>query len=360
SPDSGLKFKLNVAPDDKPVASKGRATVGDKPAGGRGLPGNQKGVTEVDRANRRKQAVDQLGDLNKVVENEKLAQQQVQQPQAQQPANPQPQNRQPNAADFNAPAQQNGAGPGVVGGKIFGDGSRADQSGKTLSEMIDRGRGRYGVAQGGGSFGGSGGGGGFGGGGIGGGGQGGYFGSPRRGSGPVSGTPQSSLGVGVKSNSGVVGSVILDEPAQQIYMQERISDAEAEERLRANLAWTQAGGLSLPIDIQREGNVLRFSRASGSPRLALSVRPNESDKLGLGLVWAAIWVSIAVWLLRLIAGSSSGSTCQQAIAGLSALGLLGMFFLPSPLSELCFLAFALSAIVLAIGVMRRRRQNAAA
>ena len=39
------------------------------------------------------------------------------------------------------------------------------------------------------------------------------------------------------------------------------------------------------------------------------------------------------------------------------LGLLGMFFLPSPLSELCFLMFALATIVLAIGVLRSRRQN---
>ena len=39
------------------------------------------------------------------------------------------------------------------------------------------------------------------------------------------------------------------------------------------------------------------------------------DKLGLGLVWAAVWAAIALWLLRLISGSSSGSTCRQATAG---------------------------------------------
>ena len=124
--------------------------------------------------------------------------------------------------------------------------------------------------------------------------------------------------------------------------------------------WTQAGGLSLPIEIQREGNVLRFSRASGSPRLALSVRPNESSKLGLGFVWATVWVAIALWLLRVIAGSSNGFPCRQIGGGLGVLGLLGMFFLPSPLSEACFVAFAISAIVLSIGVLRGRRQNAAA
>ena len=162
----------------------------------------------------------------------------------------------------------------------------------------------------------------------------------------------------MNSNSGVSGSLITDEVTRQSMFDATREQVELEHVPFPG--WTQAGGLSLPIEIQREGNVLRFSRASGSPRLALSVRPNESDKLGLGLVWAAIWASIALWLLRLITGTSNGCPWRQATAGLSVLGLLGMFFLPSPLSELCFLMFALSAIVLAIGVLRSRRQNAAA
>ena len=125
--------------------------------------------------------------------------------------------------------------------------------------------------------------------------------------------------------------------------------------------WTQAGGLSLEIKIQPEGNVLRFSRASGSPRLALTVRPVESSKLGLGLLWTAVWAVIAVWLLRLVNGASMCCPVWfQASAGAGVLGLLGMFFLPSPLSQLCFLAFAISAFVLAIGLRRGTRQNAAA
>ena len=124
--------------------------------------------------------------------------------------------------------------------------------------------------------------------------------------------------------------------------------------------WTQTGGLSLPIEIQREGNVLRFSRASGAPRLALAVRPNESAKLGLGLMWSAVWAVIAVWLLKVVRGSAGRTSWRQVTCGLSVLGLLGMFFLPMPLSELCFLLFAISTIVLAIGVLRGKRQNAPA
>ena len=352
NPDSGLKFKLNIAPEAKPTAAKGRTTAGGKPEGVSSLAKNLKGVTEVDRATRRKQAVDQLGDLNNTVVNEKLAQQQ-----AQQPANQQPQSRQPNAADFNAPAQQSSAKMERLNNlNAAGNLSGGDQSGKNWDINNQR-RSRYGMGMGGGQQGG--GGGGFGGGYFGGGGGFQAAGSGRA-SGPVSGPAggRLSFGVGANSNSGDGRSLISDEATRQSILGKTLEQVELEHV--SFPGWTQAGGLSLPIEIQREGNVLRFSRASGSPRLALSVRPNESDKLGLGLVWAAIWASIALWLLRLITGTSNGCAWRQATAGLSVLGLLGMFFLPSPLSELCFLMFALAAIVLAIGVLRNRRQNATA
>lgn len=327
--------------------------------GGRGLPGNLKGVSEEDRASRRKQAVDQLGDLNKTVDSEKMAQQQ-----AQQAGNPQPQNRAADISNSNVP------GLTAPDGKPHAD----FQSLMKLNESEATARRRFGMAfganrgelrgqRGGGGIGGGGGQGGFGGGG------GGFFAPGMSGSGRASGPASGrlSFGVGVNSNSGAVGSIVQEENNFNINSNikrpiDGIVPGQVDYAYFAadTAGWTQAGGLSLPIEIQREGNVLRFSRASGSPRLALAVRPNESDKLGLGLVWAAIWASIAVWLLRLIAGSTSGSKCRQAAAGLCALGLLGMFFLPSPLSEACFIAFAISAIVLAIGVLRRRCQNAAA
>ena len=178
------------------------------------------------------------------------------------------------------------------------------------------------------------------------------------GGGPTGG--RLSFGVGVNSNSGVVGSVVMDGNKVNPNNSTDFESLIDVHQHQVTASWTQAGGLSLPIEIQREGNVLRFSRASGSPRLALTVRPNESDKMGLGFVWSAVWVAIAVWLLRLIAGASRGFPCRQMGGGLIVLGLLGMFFLPSPLSEACFVAFAIAAIMLSIGVLRRRRQNAAA
>ncbi len=342
-PDLGLKFKLNVESESKPTAQTAKP---GQPLGGKVVTRQSatgKGVSEFERASRRKQAVDQLGELNKTVDSEKMSQLQ-----SQLSANQQPQSRKSGVS--NSPTDRK---PDADFQSLM-DIRQTQTAAKSQSETSARGRSRYGMTSGGqqGGFGGGAGGGG-----------GGFFapqamGGSGRASSPASGTPRLSFGVGVNSNSGVNGSLILDEASRQSLSDETLERVELEHVSFSG--WTQAGGLSLPIEIQREGNVLRFSRASGSPRLALSVRPNESDKLGLGLVWAAIWASVAIWLLRLIAGSSNGSTCRQAMGGLSALGLLGMFFLPSPVSEVCFLVFALSAIVLAIGVLRSRRQNVAA
>lgn len=356
SPDSGLKFKLNVTDpaDTKPPFGKSRAPTfeGGRMAAGRGLPGNQRGVTEEDRANRRKQAVEQLDRLNQTVNNEKQLQQQ-----AQQAANPQGQtqggetrNDFSNSFANGSLSAQGAAGLGGLNVNAAGNLPRNDATqGKEWSELNDRRRGRYGIQQGGGNLGG---GGGFG------------------GRGPSSG--RLSFGVGANRNSGVSGNLVLSDEAAATNGQglgagainlNPVADQQAlGERFDGFVGspgWTQAGGLSLPIEIQREGNVLRFSRASGAPRLALNVRPSESETLGLGIVWAAIWTSIAVWLLKLVGGSSNGFPRRQFGGGLSVLGLLGMFFLPSPLSEASFVAFAIAAMVLSIGVFRIRRQNAA-
>ena len=371
SPDLGLKFKLNVESDAQPAAQTAKP---GQPVGGKEVTRQSatgKGVSEVERASRRKQAVDQLGELNKAVDNEKFAQQQVQQF-----TNQQPQSRSSGVSNSTldvAPEQPNAAGVNGVAAGSTGSGPSGGQFGTDWSDLSNRRRNRYGMPPGGGQQGG--------GGGLGGGG---------RASDPAIQRGRLSFGVGVNSNSGDAGTLVMSDgtvrsSTVQVGRRPGVNNLngvqdptvlytqvyEVDDLVLTQQGWTQAGGSSLPIEILPNSKdeklgmtVLRFSRASGSPRLALSVRPNESDKLGLGLVWAAVWASIAIWLLRLIAGSSSGSssgsTCRQATARLSALGLLGMFFLPSPLSELCFLVFALAAIVLAIGALRSRRQNAAA
>ena len=291
--DGVLKFKLNVNADDKPPVSRRSAVPQSRAPGGKPEFAT-KGNNEVDRANRRKQSVDQLQDLNRTVDSEKQVQHQQTQPPANQPGQ-----------------DQSGRNYRGNAGKVFGGGQQG----------------------GGGGFG-------FGGGGMLSGGR---------------GTQMEPTVLSADSTAPVNGIVAMGEDLRLVIRQTQSLRGAA-----SAAGWTQTGGLSLPIEIQREGNVLRFSRASGAPRLALAVRPNESAKLGLGLMWSAVWAVIAVWLLKVVRGSAGRTSWRQVTCGLSVLGLLGMFFLPMPLSELCFLLFAISTIVLAIGVLRGKRQNAPA
>ena len=314
-----LRFKLNVSPDEKPgdkPVTRGLSPLASKRSSKADVA--TKGISEADRANRRKQSVDQLQDLNRSVDNGKQVQQQQQ---VQPPAN--------QLASTNEAAEQSRKLPTRIAGPISRSHTGSWRTANDESQPLPK---NQQPAQ---NFGG------FGSGGMGGG---------------VGGSIDGSGRNSDRAN----GTVSMDDENSQIKLQQRVSMPEAESRLLGKMGWTQSGGLSLPIEIQREGNVLRFSRASGSPRLALAVRPNESAKLGLGLLWSAVWAVIAVWLLVVARRSASATSWRQVACGLSVLGLLGMFFLPMPLSELCFLLFAISTIVLAIGVLRNRRQTAAA
>lgn len=283
-PDAGLKFKLNV-PEAKPVSKrdssqKGRTTTSKTPFAG-------KAVTEEDRASRRKQAVDQLSELNKAVEDEKLVQRQSEV--AQQQSRPMVILSNPSIAEQSTAGGMGGGGFGLGGG-VFGKAAGGRASGAFRGGQAGEG----------------------------------------------------ALNLNAVGNQPALDAITLDVSQRQI------------------VGWTQAGGLSLPIAIPREGNVLRFSRASGTPRLALSVRPVESSTLGLGWLWSVVWLAAAAWCWRIARRMPTvGTMCQQVTVGLGVLGLLAMFLLPS-LNFVGFLMFAVSSLVLAIGLRRSKRQNAAA
>jgi hypothetical protein len=291
-----LRFKLKTQPEGKPTS---RARTPRESGGKEFNPG--KVVTELDRAMRRQQAVEQLDQLNKAVDQEKRSLQ-IQQSQM-----------------INAPEQSPGVPPNASGQPQLPARNAMQDMGAnesiplgTRGENAQAGRWRKSAAH-----------------------------------------PQSFIGSGFGGGMGGFGG------GQQSGAQTELAFENVELNHVPFPGWTQTGGLSLPIEISAEGNVLKFSRASGAPRLAIAVRPHESDTLGLGWVWAAVWAVIAVWLLRTVSGQTSGSTGRQWAGGLSVLGLLGMFFLPAPSNGLCAVLFAIATIVLAIGVLRRRRQNAA-
>jgi hypothetical protein len=113
--------------------------------------------------------------------------------------------------------------------------------------------------------------------------------------------------------------------------------------------WTQAGGLSLAIQLPTDGQVLSFSKVSGEPKLALSVRPRESVETGFGLIWTAVWIAIGLAVAGLL--SRAGST-RAILHGLPkamvGVGLVVFFLFPYvALAWLGFLTFVAGAIAIA-------------
>jgi hypothetical protein len=103
--------------------------------------------------------------------------------------------------------------------------------------------------------------------------------------------------------------------------------------LGAPAEWLQAGGLSLPIDLPKEGQSLTFTKLGGDPRLALQVRPRETAAAVVHWVWAIIVLAAGAWLLHHIAHRTDVRDLRSGLVLLSlALGLALLLLLPLPLS----------------------------
>jgi hypothetical protein len=114
--------------------------------------------------------------------------------------------------------------------------------------------------------------------------------------------------------------------------------------LAAARGWTQAGGLSLLIDIPTAGQKLVFSKAGGDAKLALAVRPQESLSLGLGAVWGLVWLVVAALLLRALQSAEHREWLLErlpvalcVLAGLAVLATTGL------VQTAAWLAFAVMA-----------------
>ncbi len=116
--------------------------------------------------------------------------------------------------------------------------------------------------------------------------------------------------------------------------------------------WTQRGGLSLPIDIPTAGQKLVFSKVSGSPKLALSLRTRESVSTGLGFVWTLVWLGMAALLVLTWWRHGSISNIMHRLPEfLLVVGLVGYFLIPVQygwLTVLFLLAFIIGAVALGI------------
>jgi hypothetical protein len=108
------------------------------------------------------------------------------------------------------------------------------------------------------------------------------------------------------------------------------------------------GGLSLGFDLPTTGKKLVFSKAGGDPKLALAVRPQETVRWGLNLVWSGIWLAIGIGLALAVRSSSmSGRLPQQLLIAIAALSILGFIVLPSPLNGCAFITFVVVCLIIA-------------
>ena len=68
-------------------------------------------------------------------------------------------------------------------------------------------------------------------------------------------------------------------------------------------------GLSLPFELPATGKKLVFSKTGGDPKLASAVRPQESIRQGLNLVWAIVWLAIGLGIVPALRSPRSSPSC---------------------------------------------------
>ena len=111
--------------------------------------------------------------------------------------------------------------------------------------------------------------------------------------------------------------------------------------------WTQAGGLSLAMELPLAGQKLVYTKTGGDPKLALSIRPRAALQfgLGLGLAWSLACLVGAVLLASALRGPHARVAVNRVVAwGLLLTGLAGWCLLPEPLAMVALLAMFCGAL----------------
>jgi hypothetical protein len=113
-------------------------------------------------------------------------------------------------------------------------------------------------------------------------------------------------------------------------------------------AWKQAGGLSLDMNLPTSGRKLVFTKSGGDPKLALAIRPQESVRWGMSLIWSAVWSLIAATILLTLRKATGLRRLIHLFPYVVAVfGILGFCVLPSPLNAASFILFLFGAIIVA-------------
>ena len=120
------------------------------------------------------------------------------------------------------------------------------------------------------------------------------------------------------------------------------------DKLSGAYGWKQTGGLSLDFALPATGRKLVFSKAGGDPKLALAVRPQESIRWGLNLVWSVIWLTIGVSIAVAVHSASGVRRIATLLpVTVAVLSVVGFVVLPPPLSGCAFVAFVVASLVVA-------------
>tara|TARA_R110002095_G_scaffold81637_1_gene70947 strand:- start:112708 stop:120618 length:7911 start_codon:yes stop_codon:yes gene_type:complete len=113
-------------------------------------------------------------------------------------------------------------------------------------------------------------------------------------------------------------------------------------------AWTQAGGISLNFDIPLHGHKLVFTKINGQPKLALSVRPENTYEFGGALLWTVSWALIMLGLIWCVSRNLQSALAQKGLGMLLTLvGLTGWLLLSGMIAGLAICCFIVGAIFLA-------------
>lgn len=119
-------------------------------------------------------------------------------------------------------------------------------------------------------------------------------------------------------------------------------------------AWSHVGGLSLAIEIPKDGSAIRFTKVSGQPKLTLQIRSKQLIDTGLGAVWTIVWIGIGGVLLVGFARVGQPETSSASAIGISlfSAGLACFLVLPNPISSIGFVAFLAGSITFAVRYAR--------
>lgn len=180
---------------------------------------------------------------------------------------------------------------------------------------------------------------------------GGGMGMPGNGNANFGGVPQAPV-------NGPGPGVVNGFARQNVIVAQGMAGEGAEVQLRGLQAGAshRIAGLSLPIAIPEFGQKLVFSKPGGDPKLAISVRPEETVQSGLAWLWAALWTLVVAGGCWALSRPGFNVRLLQALPVLLAiLSGLGFLTLAAPFNVLSLAVFVVASIWFTVGSKRRVR-----